>query len=152
MSFQHLNSFPQASEPFQKRLQQFQKLLDILAKRELPSEIQTYINTQIAAVNALEGQEKKDSRQLRKHQQAILNRLTKELKLVPKNHYRTQWMVLGLSAFGIPIGAAFGLSLGNMAFLGTGLPLGMVIGLAVGSSMDQKAAKEGRQLDFTVKP
>jgi hypothetical protein len=33
-----------------------------------------------------------------------------------------------------------------MGFLGIGLPLGMVIGIAVGNSMDQKAAKEGRQL------
>jgi len=38
--------------------------------------------------------------------------------------------------------------MGNMAFLGTGIPLGMVIGMAVGSGMDKKAAAEGRQLDY----
>jgi hypothetical protein len=31
------------------------------------------------------------------------------------------------------------------------LPIGMGIGFAVGSSLDQKALKEGRQLDFEVK-
>ena len=53
--------------------------------------------------------------------------------------------------FGIPIGAAFGLSLNNMAFLGIGLPIGMSIGLAMGARMDNKAKEEGRQLDIELK-
>lgn len=53
-----------------------------------------------------------------------------------------------MSAFGIPMGVAFGLSIGNLGMLGIGLPIGMGIGVAAGTVMDNKAFKEGRQLDF----
>ena len=56
-----------------------------------------------------------------------------------------------MSAFGIPIGLALGASQGNNGMLGAGLPIGMVIGIAVGSSLDKKAFKEGRQLDLEIK-
>ena len=56
-------------------------------------------------------------------------------------------MALGMAAFGVPLGVAFGTSLDDMSFLAIGLPIGMVIGLAVGSGMDKKALEEGRQLD-----
>ena len=150
MPFTRLNTFPGASAKFEARIKRFQRLLDILSERDLPKHIITSINTEIATLNELTGVEKKDCRAVLKHQQKILKQLEKELKLVPKNYYRNLWMVLGMSAFGIPMGVAFGASLGNMAFLGIGLPIGMSVGLAVGSGMDQKAAKEGRQLDFDV--
>jgi hypothetical protein len=38
-------------------------------------------------------------------------------------------MVLGMSAFGIPMGVAFGLSMGNIGLLGIGLPIGMGVEL-----------------------
>jgi hypothetical protein len=56
-----------------------------------------------------------------------------------------------MAAFGIPIGVAFGASLGSMAFLAIGIPIGMVIGLAIGSGMDKKAFEEGRQIDLELK-
>jgi hypothetical protein len=56
-----------------------------------------------------------------------------------------------MSAFGLPLGAAIGLSVENIGLLGIGLPIGMGIGFVFGSSLDQKALKEGRQLDFEVK-
>lgn len=60
-------------------------------------------------------------------------------------------MVLGMSAFGIPMGVAFGLSMGNIGLLGIGLPIGMGVGVGVGSYLDKKALTEGRQLDVDLK-
>jgi hypothetical protein len=60
-------------------------------------------------------------------------------------------MAIGMSAFGIPLGVAFGASLGNMGLLGIGIPIGMVFGMAIGSGMDKKAIQEGRQLDLEMK-
>ena len=77
--------------------------------------------------------------------------IEKEEKLVPKNAYRTRWMAIGMSVFGVPIGMAFGASLGNMAFLAIGIPLGMAIGIAIGAGMDKKALEEGRQLDIEIR-
>lgn len=59
-------------------------------------------------------------------------------------------MIVGMSAFGLPLGAALGLMVDNMALLALGLPIGLAIGVALGTSLDMKAKKEGRQLDFNV--
>ncbi len=130
---------------------QFGELLSELKKKELPQNIITFINECIEQINAssLTGNE---LRKLVKHNQTtILKQVEKELKIVPKNYYRILWMILGLSGFGLPIGVAFGLSIGNLGLLGAGLPLGMVIGLAIGSAMDKKALNEGKQLNLVIK-
>lgn len=85
---------------------------------------------------------------IKKAQTEILKLLEKEEKIVPVNHYRKLWMIMGMSTFGLPIGVAFGLSMGNLGMLGIGLPIGMAIGISVGSSMDKKAKSQGRQLTF----
>ncbi len=81
----------------------------------------------------------------------ILKLIEKEQKLVPKNTYRNRWMAIGMSVFGVPIGVAFGASLGNMAFLAIGIPIGMAIGIGLGTGMDKKALEEGRQLDIEIR-
>ncbi|MFY8110592.1 MAG: hypothetical protein ACOVKP_01170 [Flavobacterium sp.] len=84
-------------------------------------------------------------------QTKIIKLLEKELKIVPKNYYRNLWSALGMSVFGLPMGAALGLSIGNIGLLGIGLPIGMLIGMLVGSQMDKKAFQEGRQLAIEIK-
>jgi hypothetical protein len=59
-------------------------------------------------------------------------------------------MVVGMSVFGLPLGVAVGVSIGQMGFLAIGLPVGMGIGIALGSYLDNKAKKEGRQLDVEL--
>ncbi|PHN04033.1 hypothetical protein CRP01_24435 [Flavilitoribacter nigricans DSM 23189 = NBRC 102662] len=108
------------------------------------------INTEINDINTFPGEGKDLKRKIRAVRTSILKIVEKELKLVPRNYYRNQWMALGMSVFGIPLGVVFGSALGNLAFLGIGLPIGMSIGLAVGTNMDQKAQKEGRQLDVEL--
>ena len=90
-------------------------------------------------------------KQIKNTQSGIIKLIEKEHKLVTKNHYRNTWLVVGMAVFGIPLGVAFGASLGNMAFLGIGLPIGMAIGSAVGTAMDKKAFEEGRQIDLEIK-
>lgn len=130
---------------------QMSQLLAELRTRELSPEVINSIHTEVKAINAETGSEKAQRAQLRKSQSRILKLIEKELKLVPKNHYRNLWTALGMSVFGLPLGVAFGASLGNMAFLGFGLPIGLAIGMAVGTHMDKKAAEEGRQLDIELK-
>jgi hypothetical protein len=127
---------------------QFEKLIDELRKKELSEEITAFVNLDIEELNLITVENLKN--QVKKKQAKIITQLEKELKIVPKNHYRNTWLAIGMSIFGIPLGVAFGASLGNMALLGIGLPIGMVIGLAIGTGMDQKAFKEGRQLDIIL--
>jgi hypothetical protein len=127
---------------------QFENLISELTNKELPSKIVDFINVNIEELNLISAKELKN--QLRKRQAKIIMLLEKELKIVPKNHYRNTWLAIGMAAFGIPFGVAFGAILGNMAFLGIGLPIGMVIGIAVGTGMDKKAFDEGRQLEVDL--
>ena len=127
--------------------EQFENLLSKLRKRELPEEIIININNKIEQINSFPESEKELKKTVNRTRTDIIKLLEKELKLVPKNHYRNLWMALGMAAFGVPLGVAFGASLDDMSFLAIGLPIGMVIGLAVGSGMDKKALEEGRQLD-----
>jgi hypothetical protein len=135
------------NEKLAKKIDGYSLLLNELEKRNLPENIREAINIETGNVNAFSGSEKDFFKILFKSQSNILKLLEKELKLVVKNHYRNLWLPLGMSAFGIPLGVAFGLSIGNLAFLGLGLPIGMGMGVAVGTSLDNKAANEGRQLD-----
>ena len=135
----------------QTKYQQLGLLISELNRRELPKEIIEQINGILDPVQSLSESDPGFAKLLRKSQSAIVKLLEKELKLVPRNHYRTTWMAVGMSAFGIPIGVAFGAALGNMGLLGAGLPIGFAIGLAVGGAMDNKAKEEGRQLDVLLK-
>lgn len=130
---------------------QFEKLLNTLKKKELNNDIIISINNTIDDINTISNSEKTLKKQIRRGQASVIKLLEKELKLVTKNHYRNSWLAKGMAAFGIPLGVAFGTSLGNMALLGLGLPIGMAIGIAIGTGMDKKALEEGRQLDIELK-
>lgn len=130
---------------------QFDRLLGELRKRNVPEDIVSIINKEIEIINGVTDSEKKLRKQIRNSQTKILRLLEKQLKLVSVNYYRNTWLVVGMAAFGIPLGAAYGSITGNMAFIGIGLPIGMALGMAVGAGMDKKALKEGRQLDIEIK-
>ena len=129
---------------------QFEKLLTQLRKRKLPDEVVQAINTNLDLIDPDPGTEEDLRKQLRKTQSDILKLIEKELKLVPKNHYRNVWLALGIAAFGVPLGVVFGASLGNMGYLAIGIPFGLSIGLAIGTGLDKKATDEGRQLDVEI--
>lgn len=130
---------------------QFGELLNELKKKELPEQVILTINACVEQINSSSLSEKELKKLIKQQQASILKLVQKELNLVPKNYYQTLGMVLGMSGFGIPIGVAFGLSMGNMGLLGLGLPIGLGIGLAIGSGLDKKALNEGRQLNVEMK-
>jgi len=139
------------SRKLKYKYDEFVLLIDLLRKRELPAELVSSMNQYIEGINSLSVSNKELLKQVRSAELRILKLIEKEEKLVPKNAYRTRWMAIGMSVFGVPIGMAFGASLGNMAFLAIGIPLGMAIGIAIGAGMDKKALEEGRQLDIEIR-
>lgn len=130
---------------------QFAKLLIELEKRELPDVIIVSINNDIDEINSITNNGNEMRKQIKQRLKGIIKLLEKDLKLVPINYYQNMWTALGMAVFGIPVGVAFGASLGNMAYLALGLPIGLIIGGRVGDEMDKKALKEGRQLDIEIK-
>ena len=109
------------------------------------------INKDILEINTSKENSKKFRTLIKKKQLKIAQLLEKKMNLVTKNHYRNIWLSLGMAAFGIPLGVSFGASLGNMGLLGVGLPIGMLIGMAIGKKKDEKAQKEGRQLNIDLR-
>lgn len=130
---------------------QLGELLKELKNKKLPHTIIESVNLDIEELNSASLTDKELKKLVKQKQTRIVKLVEKELKIVPKNHYRNLWLAVGMSAFGLPIGVAFGLSMENMGLLGIGLPIGMAIGIALGSKMDKKASQEGRQLDLEIK-
>ena len=130
---------------------QFEKLLIELRKRDLPDSFVVSINKDIEELNSTSSSGDPLRKIVKDKQSRIIKVLEKDLKLVPQNYYRNIWLAVGMTAFGLPLGVAIGLSLKNMAFIGIGLPIGLPIGILVGTRMDKKAFKEGRQLDLEIK-
>ncbi len=128
----------------------FQKLVEQLNTKEIPDLLAEWINEHIEELNTFSGSEKARRKLIKKNQWNILRRVEKELQLVPKKMYLKRWMAIGMAVFGVPLGAAFGTSMGNMAFIGIGIPIGMVIGMSIGAAMDKKAQEENRQLDVEI--
>lgn len=130
---------------------QFAALIEQLKLRTLPTSIETPINDCIHQINFSVQTETQLCKLIIQKQTLLLKQIEKELKIVPKNYYRNLWMIMGMSAFGLPIGVSFGLAMKNLGLLGVGLPFGMGIGIAVGLKLDKKALKEGRQLNIEIK-
>ncbi|MDG4950751.1 hypothetical protein NLM59_07425 [Weeksellaceae bacterium KMM 9724] len=130
---------------------QFNNLLNELKTKKLSNETLKAINNGIEKLNAVSDSDKDLAKEIKSTQSHIIKLLEKEHKLVTKNHYRNLWLALGMAAFGIPLGVAFGAVLDNMALLAIGLPIGMLIGIAVGTRLDKKALAEGRQIDVEVR-
>lgn len=120
-----------------------------LSDRQLSEKSIEQLNELITELNNDFETEKAYSKLVRKKTYSMAHTVLTNDKLIVKNHYRNQWMTLGMTIFGVPMGAAFGAALGNFAFLAIGLPIGMVIGMAVGAEKDKKAKAEARVLNFS---
>ncbi|TAD92284.1 MAG: hypothetical protein EAY75_02985 [Bacteroidetes bacterium] len=131
--------------------QQLGKLLNALEIKALPTETVDFINKAIEELNSIADDDKYFVKATKEKSNSVIKWVEKKHKIVPINYYRNLWMIFGMSGIGMPIGVAFGLSVGNLGLLGIGLPIGMAIGIALGLSMDKKALAEGRQLDFEAK-
>ena len=129
-----------------KKYGALEKLCRDLEGRFLPAETEAGINLALAALNILPTSDPSFPRRVAATLRRIFRMLQKDLGLVPRNYYRGQWMALGMAAFGVPIGTALGVITGNMGLLGIGIPVGMTLGMAIGTNLDKKAEREGRQL------
>ena len=132
-----------------RAIDKMQKLLEAISKKEIPEEALSTINTHITALNTFVGEDKELLKHFKKTYGKILKLLNQELRLVAKHHYRSRWMVVGMLT-GMVASSVFNntqlLAMGNAS--GIGLSIGMFVGLLVGTSLDQRAQKEGRLLDI----
>jgi hypothetical protein len=151
MSIHSLNSRSDLADlpKVQNQYLHFNELISELNTKQLSSQVIEQINVLINQINHTPTSGLKYT--LPKVQAKILKLVEKEVKIVPKNYYKTLWMAVGMSAFGLPIGVAFGLSAGNIGLLAIGLPIGLGLGVVFGTSLDNKAEKEGRQLNWEAK-
>lgn len=133
----------------QEQYEHFKSLIEELGTKSLPDRLIEHINLGIQQVNTSSPFELK--RLIPKVEAKILKQVEKDSKIVAKGYYRNLWMALGMSVFGLPIGLLFGLAVGNIAFLAVGLPIGLGLGIVFGTSLDKKAEKEGRQLNWETK-
>lgn len=153
MHLTQLNDNPNAALSAKSNLYhiQIEYILNDLNNRDLPDYVVNSINAAVEELNATTKTEYALHKLLKQKQTDIVKVLEKELKIVPINYYRNLWMVVGMAAFGLPLGVAFGTAIGSMGMMGIGLPIGMVIGIAVGTKFDKRAHEDGRQLSVEIK-
>lgn len=146
--------FRQLSEKLSRQYDHLQALIHELYQKAAAKDLDAIVVPEVESLNALPSdvKEKEFQKQLYKRQASILQKVEKNLKIVPKEYYKNQWLALGMATFGIPIGVAFAMAIDNMALFAIGLPIGMAIGIANGVRLDNKAKGEGRQLDLGVNP
>jgi len=123
-------------------------ILKELTRKDLESYLIRKIHLELRLLNSSVLSDSELKKLLKLKQTRILKLVEKEHKIITKNHYRILLMVLGMSYFGLPIGLASRISMGNIGFMGLGLTIVMFLGLTIGSWLYKKAAKEGRQLDL----
>ena len=147
-----IQKLPQPLQPpiMLKSMVSYEKLLEELRQRNLSDAIVGKINAELSTLQPLLGNWSAYSKEVRKSLQRMVKLLEKETGLVTKNHYRNQWMALGMAAFGIPMGMVFSIALGNTAFIGLGIPMGLSIGIAMGISKDHQAEREGKLIDMVL--
>lgn len=140
------------SPKLRKAYTQFNELINELNNRDLHEDTIKLINIEVDSIHSSNSIEHTLINLIRIGQAKIIRLVEKKHKIVPKNYYRKFWLVLGMSTFGLPLGVVVGVVImENIGMLAIGLPLGMIIGHAVGSIMDKKAFKEGRQLNIDLK-
>lgn len=134
----------------QKAYIKFAELLKELKLKDLPTDTVIFVNDELDKLNLISTTDKKFFSFIKDKENNILRLIENKHKIVPINYYRNLWMILGVSSFGIPLGVAFGFSIGNLAMLGIGIPIGMAIGIGLGTYLDKKAKEEGRQLQYKI--
>lgn len=126
----------------------YERFLAAIAKKEIPEKINTIIEMEIAEINNFKEEDGSLFVFIKKSQVTLLAVLESTLGIVAKNHFRNQWMVLGLVAFGIPLGVVIAMLANNYGLMGLGMAIGLPIGMLMGKKKDDKAAVDGKQLDF----
>ena len=121
-------------------------LIEALSTKEIPSEVLNSINEAIKLLNSFSGTEKELTKAFNKKYTSILALVKKELKFVTKNHYKTLWMVMGMS-----FGVVFSVILGDSGNIAIGIGLGTLLGIIVGTNLDKNAKESGNQLQIEDK-
>lgn len=130
--------------------QQFEELIAALESFDLEQTTIVQINQELQAFNTGIDNDVHFNKLYRTHFRRIVKLLVDKERLTHVGYFRVLWTSLGMSTFGIPIGVLLGVLLGNMAFLAIGLPIGTGIGMLVGKSLDDKAARENRQIPVQI--
>lgn len=127
---------------YQRLLHGVVKLMNALQQKEVDA---SQLSEELRCLNEALN-EKSNTGQIRNNYNRILKKVRETYSYVTPSYYQTQWMAIGMAAFGLPFGVVFGMTLGNFAFIGVGIPIGMSIGIALGAAKDKKAKDEGKML------
>lgn len=131
----------------EKRIDRFNQLLLELETWDLNTDLAKSISQEVDNINRI-SEKRQFKKQLRGSQKSILKQLNEQMNLVPKGYYRIRYMIFGMTAFGVPLGAVLiGLIDNGAAYMGVGIGVGMAIGIAIGSSKDAEAASAGKQIN-----
>ena len=130
------------NKKYVKAYRRMEDLITAINKKEIPDEYISIINEDIDSLNSFSGTEKELVKRIKKTTSKTIKFVGDKLKLVSKHCYRSVGLVMGML-----FGPIFTLSFDGLGYNGLGMVLGMFVGIVIGTKLDDKAAKEGKQLD-----
>ncbi|MAZ29540.1 MAG: hypothetical protein CL868_21000 [Cytophagaceae bacterium] len=161
----NISALPKNSK-LNNQIKQFNTLVAELNKKKIPQKFIDFFNVKVHDLNTLPVN-KALRKKIKTTETIILKIVAKECELYVKHHNRNIWLALGMTAFGLPIGAAFGIifgaamgvarddmskfALGLPIGLGAGMGIGIALGIAIGGHKDKKVEQQGKQLDIEIK-
>ena len=148
--FLHTRADLSANTKALKNYTEMQALISELQKHNLDDGVVNIVNSNIETINNIPEGSSVLASHIKRVTKQIITHVEKTAKLTPINHYRNVWMSIGMAAFGIPLGVAFGSSIGNMGMMAVGIPIGLAVGLAIGTSKDKQAKESGHQLNIEI--
>jgi hypothetical protein len=134
-----------ANPKLEKAYSKLLVLIEALNDKVVTDENTIVINADIKLINSFSGSDKELRQVLKKKYANILEFVERSQKFVPKNYYRSRWIVFGMLA-GIIFSTAIFRT--EMAAMGTSISLGVIAGLLIGNMLDQQALKKGLQLNL----
>ncbi len=145
MHIHHLEISADSDEKLYASITHLKILISEIENKGVPEEVCYKINYQIDKMNSFAN--KKEgilNRQLEITYYRILYILRRDVGIIPENYYRNLYLALGMSVFGLPLGALIASFLENTSYLIFGMLFGLAVGIVIGSKKDQIADKENK--------
>lgn len=128
----------------------YKKYIKELQSKTLPESLIEKLNLLIDVNNQMHDDEEMYRKSLNKIVRDTVKLVEKEAKIVPLNFYTNNWLIIG-TTFGVTLGSILSNLNDEIAFLGLFIAIGLSLGYGYGKSLDNKAIKEGRQINVDLK-
>ncbi|MDB4335055.1 hypothetical protein OAA06_01715 [bacterium] len=148
-NLEHRPEFDQEGR-LNRKYKRLQKLIVELNKKDLKGQMVALSNSYVDQINRYEGGEEQLLIIVQNSYNRILSFAKEEFDIVYSGYYGGTWGLIGMSAFGFPLGLIGFLITANEVHVLLGMPLGCLLGYLIGHLKDTSAKRYNKQISMSV--